>query len=51
MKEIVYQISCICQITWVKDNKVVRVQMISSKHLNIKNQIKSMFERFATRTV
>ena len=43
MEQNVYQISCICQHTWVEYNEVLRFQRISAKHFNIKNQIKSVF--------
>ena len=43
MKQNVYQISCICQHIWLKDNEILIFQRISAKHFNIKNQIKSAF--------
>ena len=48
MKQIVYQISYICQHTLVEDNEVLIFQSISAKHLNKihNNQIKSVFATF-----
>ena len=46
-----YQISCTCQHAWVEDNEVLKFQMISAKHFIIKNQIKSVFAKYATFTV
>ena len=38
----VYQISCICQHTWVEDNEVLRLQRFSAKQFNVKSQIKCL---------
>ena len=43
MKQNVYQISCIWQHTWVKNNEFLRFQSISAKHFNVKNQMVSVF--------
>ena len=46
MNQNVYQISHICQHTWVNDNEVLRFQRISAKHFSVKRQIKSVFATF-----
>ena len=43
IKQNVYQISYICQHTWVKGNEVLKFQRIYAKHFNVENQIKSVF--------
>ena len=43
MNQDLYQISCICQHTWVQDNDILKFQRISAKHFFVKSQIKSMF--------
>ena len=48
MKQNVYQISCICQHTWIEGNEALGFQIISAKDFNVKNKIKSVF---ATHTI
>ena len=43
MKQNAYQISCICQHTLVESNEALKFQRIYAKHLNVENQLKSVF--------
>ena len=40
-----------CEFVYIHDNEVLRFQRISTKYLNVKNQIKSVFATFETHTV